>query len=120
MLIVSILVFINICTFYSYNFNLYIKCINIIKENNKYIKLYISNLMLEKNNNLIYKYDNRKQNITFWTSTYLVVIAVIFITIGLIFPNDFTFFGIPGLGVINYIVILYLFGAIGFLYNKIN
>ena len=80
--------------------------------------LYISNLMLEKNNNLIWKYNNRKQTITYFAITYIVVIAVIFITIGLIFPNDFTLFGIKGLGVIHYIVILYLFGTIGFLYNE--
>ena len=80
--------------------------------------LYISNNMLEKNNNLIWKYDNKKQNITYWASTYVIVIAVIFISIGLIFPNDFTLFGIPGLGIIQYIVILYLFTAIGFLYKN--
>jgi len=74
--------------------------------------------MLEKNNNLIYKYDNWKQNITYWIITYFVVIAVIFITIGLIFPNDFTLLGVPGLGVIQHIVILYLFGTIGFLYKN--
>jgi len=56
-----------------------------------------------------------KQNITIWFCIYVVVIGVFFITIGLVFPNDFTFFGIPGLGVINYVVILYLFAAIGFL-----
>jgi len=79
--------------------------------------LCIYNLMLEKNNNLILKYDNWKQSITYWVITYILVIAVIFITIGLIFPNDFTLFGIPELGVIQYIVIIYLFVAIGFL-NK--
>jgi hypothetical protein len=59
-----------------------------------------------------------KQNITFWFCIYVVVIAVFFITIGLVFPNDFTFFGIPGLGIINHVVILYLFAAIGFLKKR--
>jgi len=76
--------------------------------------------MLEKNNNLIYEYGNRKQNINYRAITYFVVIAVIFITIGLTFSNDFTLFGIPGLGVIDYISILYLFGAFGFLYKNKN
>ena len=73
--------------------------------------------MLEKNNNLTCKNNKRKQNISYWACIYVIVIAVIFITIGLIFPNDFTFFGIPGLGVIHYIVMLYLFVAIGFFYS---
>ena len=60
----------------------------------------------------------KKQNITFLVCIYVVVIAVIFITIGLVFQNDFTLFGIPGLGVIHYVVILYLFAAVGFLYKK--
>ena len=61
-----------------------------------------------------------KQNITIWFCIYIVMIGVIFITIGLVFPNDFTLFGIPGLGVINYVVILYLFAAIGLYYNNNN
>jgi len=59
-----------------------------------------------------------KQNITIWFCIYVVVIGVFFITIGLVFPNDFTLFGIPGLGVIKYVVILYLFAAIGLYYNN--
>ena len=77
----------------------------------------IFNIMLEKSNNLIWNYD-RKQTITYWASAYFVAVAVIFIIIGQFFPNDLTLFGIPGLGVIHYIVILYLFGIIGFLYSK--
>lgn len=73
--------------------------------------------MLEKNNNLLWKYNNRKQNIYHLISIYVIVIAVIFITIGIIFPNDFKLFGIPGLGVIQYIVILLLFGTVKFVYN---
>ena len=80
--------------------------------------LNIYNIMLGKNNKLIWKYNNRKQNITYWFFTYIVVIAVIFITIGLIFPNDFILFGAPGLGIVYYIVILYLFAAIGCLYKN--
>ena len=78
----------------------------------------IFNFMLEKNNNVLLAQEKKKQNITFLTYIYVIVIAVIFITIGMIFPNDFTFFNIPGLGVIHYIVILYLFAAIGFLYKN--
>ena len=65
--------------------------------------LYIFNIMLEKSNNLIWKY-NKKQNINYITGSYFIAVAVIFITIGMFFPNDFTLFGIPGLGVIQYIV----------------
>ena len=39
---------------------------------------------------------------------FLVVIAVIFLTIGIIFPDDFSMFGIPGVGVVYYVIILYL------------
>jgi len=75
------------------------------------------NMMLEKYNNLLLKNNNKKQIIILWFCTYIVLITVIFITIGLFFPNDFSFFGIPGLGVIHYILILFLFSAVGFWYK---
>ena len=59
-----------------------------------------------------------KQNIPFWIYIYVFTIAIIFLAIGIIFPNDFILFGIPGLGLIHYVVILYLFAAGGFLYSK--
>ena len=82
---------INICTFYNYYFKLYIKCKDFIKENNKYKLLYNSNIMLENNNNLLWKYNKRKRNIYHWTSIYVIVIAVIFITIGIIFISNTIF-----------------------------
>jgi hypothetical protein len=77
--------------------------------------------MLEKRNNKLCKNNNNlKQNNIFWGYTYMIMIAVIFITIGFFFPNDFTFFGIPGLGIVQYIAILYLFCAVAFWYNNKN
>ena len=62
----------------------------------------------------------RKQGIYFWVYIYVITIAIIFMTIGLIFPEDFTLFGIPGLGVIHYVVIIYLFVTVRFLYKNRN
>jgi len=61
---------------------------------------------------------DEKTKYYFMVCIYVVIIAITFITIGLVFPNDFTLFGIPGLGVIHYMVIQYLFAAVGFLYKK--
>ena len=74
--------------------------------------------MLENNNKLLWKHNNRNENISYWVIAYFVGIALIFITIGLIFPNDFSLLNIPGLGIINYVIILYLFGTIGFLHTS--
>lgn len=75
--------------------------------------------MLEKKNIWLCKNNNNmRQNITLWICAYIVLIAVVFTTIGLLFPNDFIFLGIPGLGIIHYIAILYLFSAVGFWYNN--
>ena len=70
--------------------------------------------ILERNGE---KMEN-KQNISFWNYIYVITIAIIFLTIGLIFPNDFILFGIPGLGLIHYVIILYLFAAVGILYRN--
>jgi hypothetical protein len=44
-----------ICTIYNFYFNLFNECIIINKEIHKYQMLYISNLMLDKTNNFIWK-----------------------------------------------------------------
>ena len=62
----------------------------------------------------------KKQDIYFWVYIHVITIAIIFLTIGLIFPEDFTMFGITGLGVIHYVVILYLFISVRFLYKNKN
>ena len=60
----------------------------------------------------------KKQDIYFWLYIHVITISITFLTIGLIFPEDFTMFGIPGLGVIHYVVILYLFVTVRFLYKN--
>ena len=62
----------------------------------------------------------KKQNINFWVYIHVITIAIIFIAIGILFPEEFTLVGIPGLGVINYVVILYLFIIIRFFYKNKN